>query len=275
MPDNEETICQIAEGADLLIIDHYDLNITKIARHSHRSWKLVIFEDIGKRKIPVDLAINGSPSAFAMNLEKYGALNVLAGPKFQVIRSDLVEKRNAKNNPKELVKTFLIILGSGDGGGLLDQLVEFFDYNVCPAWGDISFDVVAGPFAEINHQVVSSNLTIHRSPDNLSTLTLNADLALSAGGQTLVELVYCGVPTVSVCIAENQRENLRAMDSMDSTIFLEDIESDKWKAVLGDKVFNLLGDCGLRKTLSNNSLGLVDGFGAQRISTALLDLLTS
>ena len=70
-----------------------------------------------------------------------------------------------------------------------------------------------------------------------------------------------------VCIAENQRENLRAMDSMDSTIFLEDIESDKWKAVLGDKVFNLLGDCGLRKTLSNNSL-VVDGFGAQRISTA-------
>ena len=106
--DSELSICQSATEADILLIDHYDLNITRIARCSPRPWKLAVFEDMGTRKIPVDLAINGSPSAYTMNLSGLGARRVLAGPDYQIIRSDLrslASTRCKKTTPTECLIT--------------------------------------------------------------------------------------------------------------------------------------------------------------------------
>lgn len=40
---------------------------------------------------------------------------------------------------------------------------------------------------------------------------LEADLAVSAGGQTLYELARCGVPALAVCVADNQVANIRGL----------------------------------------------------------------
>ena len=43
---------------------------------------------------------------------------------------------------------------------------------------------------------------------------LEADIAVSAGGQTLFELARVGTPTAAVCVADNQINNLRGFTKL-------------------------------------------------------------
>ena len=54
-------------------------------------------------------------------------------------------------------------------------------------------------------------MTVHSAPEDMRAIMATADLAVTAGGQTTYELAASGVPAVALCIAENQRPNLAAL----------------------------------------------------------------
>ncbi len=99
---------------------------------------------------------------------------------------------------------------------------------------------------------------------------LEADLAVSAGGQTLYELARCGVPALAVCVADNQAANIRGL---------------KHKGVIED--CGRIGDPGVsarlrealrkhkdkapRQRLAAAGQACVDGQGAFRIVDAVVN----
>jgi len=272
--DTEEDICQAVEGADLLLIDHYSLDLKSIAYYSNRSWKLVVFEDNGKRALPVDVAINGSPSADTMNFSSLGAKQALAGTKYQVIRSDLRElkQRQGKyvnSQPHKL----LVTIGASDEYGILDRFIKILDRHICQKWPSLQIDIIAGP--QVKKTPLSPNISIrvHHSPENMAELIVSADVAISAAGQTLMELLFCAVPSVVFCLADNQLENLNALDKENCIISTGNFNYDGWQDKFITALQRLLTNNAIRNELAANATSLVDGQGSERIATRLTELL--
>jgi spore coat polysaccharide biosynthesis predicted glycosyltransferase SpsG len=149
----------------------------------------------------------------------------------------------------------LITLGGSNPGGRTGPVAQ----ALLAALPGVTVDVVAGPLFR-GDVPEDARLVIHRSPGNMVELMLRADLAIAAGGQTTYELAACGVPTLAVCVAENQRANLAALAQVLR------VTSD---ATLVDDAVALAGDRSARQSLADAGQALFDGYGAERAWQAL------
>jgi UDP-2,4-diacetamido-2,4,6-trideoxy-beta-L-altropyranose hydrolase len=54
-------------------------------------------------------------------------------------------------------------------------------------------------------------VTLHYQVENMADLMLHADLAIGGGGTTTWERCSLGLPTITIIVAENQREMIEAV----------------------------------------------------------------
>jgi len=93
-------------------------------------------------------------------------------------------------------------------------------------------------------------------------LLSDMDVCISAGGQTLYELARVGVPTVGICVAENQRLNVEACHSQG---FVEYVGWDD--ADLCNRIRKVFGTLNYEKRLQMYEAArrCIDGNGVRRI----------
>ena len=267
--DEPETICRSAEGVGLLLIDHYDLDVQALASFTSRNWKLAVFEDLGNRLLPVDIVINGSPSAKDMNFAELGVKTALTGVEYQIIRDDLRHLKSEVNikSPKNI----LVTIGAGDPSHLLGTLITLCEKYIYSYRSNIRFNIVVGSQVQEFYESECEAITIYHSPENMAELISTSDIAVSASGQTLMELLYVGVPTVALCLAENQIKNIQALESEKCIISAGRTDGDEWEKKLISSLDSLLDDVKLRQNLSENAHHLIDGKGAERVTYKLIE----
>lgn len=255
---DEAAIMDKAEGASVLVFDHYHLDMSRLSAPI-----LLAFDDTEDRPTPADVVVNGSPAASAIFYASLGAKRVLSGPAYQVIRPDL--KRLDGRDPSASPRRLLATIGGGDPRSMLPVLANWLGG---PRFTNIQVDLVVGPYAQVPH--ASDRVTLHKDPANMVDLIAQADIAVSGAGQTLMELLYCGVPTAALCLAENQALNLKALEGEGVVLAAGNADDPNWIETLDVAVNKLLTDPGLRTRLSINASQLVDGMGAERIAEAIL-----
>ncbi len=62
----------------------------------------------------------------------------------------------------------------------------------------------------------------------MKNLMINNDLAISAGGNTLYELCACGIPTIAIIIADNQRKFVQVIHRKTGIDYI-DLEGKNFK----------------------------------------------
>jgi spore coat polysaccharide biosynthesis predicted glycosyltransferase SpsG len=60
---------------------------------------------------------------------------------------------------------------------------------------------------------ISASCTVHSNVTNMAALMAKADLAIGAAGGTSWERCCMGLPTIMLCLADNQREIARTLQS--------------------------------------------------------------
>jgi len=104
----------------------------------------------------------------------------------------------------------------------------------------------------------------------MSELMRWADLAISAAGGTCWELAAMGVPMILVPIADNQIPVADVLERKRAAVNL----GPAWKLSaerIAEAMSTLRIDTERRKGLLENARGLVDGKGAHRVVTAMMD----
>ena len=96
---------------------------------------------------------------------------------------------------------------------------------------------------------------------------LSADLAIGAGGSSTWERCACGLPTVSICLADNQREVILEGSRAG---FLWGIDHVPTADELATVLRALAGAPGLVQHMSKQSLKVTDARGADRVADLLL-----
>ena len=107
------------------------------------------------------------------------------------------------------------------------------------------------------------------SADRMKEIMLQADIAISAAGQTLYELARVGVPTITVAVADNQ---VNVMQGWQRTGAIE--YSGRWdEPNIINNIYlatQRLMDRNLRQQRSRIARQIIDGKGSQRVVEFLL-----
>ena len=106
---------------------------------------------------------------------------------------------------------------------------------------------------------------IYHDTQDIASLMLKADLAVTAGGNTLLELAYLGIPSIVVCAEKFEIETAKLMEKKNFGInvgFGKAIST----SIIQSNLYNIINNYGLRKRMNKIGPKLVDGNGAQRIT---------
>ncbi len=103
-------------------------------------------------------------------------------------------------------------------------------------------------------------------------LTLDADLAVGAGGSTSWERCVLALPTLLLVLAANQREASQTLAEVDAVLAL-DVADPDFETAFAAQFSRLLTDPLLRDRLSAASAAVCDGRGAARVAAHVLGMI--
>ncbi len=252
----------------LCLVDDPDLPAAALSDLSACA-PLVCVDDTGEREMPVDLAVNGSAGAQHLVYRGLPWTEYLLGPDYILLRREFTGV--PKRLPTALdIRRVLVLTGGGGTGTLSRQIAEV----VAEVLPRAVVDVVTGPFADSQPEgEPSDRMTWYRSPQDIRSLMLAADLAVSAGGQTLYELAAAATPTLGVRVTANQSLNLKGLSEAGCLRDIGSPEAPQFRTRLAGTLEELAGDAKTREAMGNRGRRLVDGKGVERVAARIQSLL--
>jgi len=273
-----ERAASVARNHDAVVIDHYGL-----AAPEHRAIAAgrptLVIDDLADRPLAADLVLDSGPTRQAAD---YDGLvpphaELLLGPNHAPVRPAFAALRKealARRAVAPPVRRILVSLGLTDVGGITGRVVDL----ALPLIGGAALDVVLGagaPSLPSLRQLAQTEprLVLHVDSQDMPRLTLEADLAVGAGGSSSWERCVLALPTLLLVLAANQREASQALAEADAVLAL-DVADPDFEAAFAVEFSRLLADPALRDRLSTASAAVCDGRGAARVAERFLGLIT-
>jgi UDP-2,4-diacetamido-2,4,6-trideoxy-beta-L-altropyranose hydrolase len=245
------------EARQLVVADDYALESDDLAELS-RVALLAVLDDLADRDLPAHFVLNANPAADALPYRMPPTCTRLFGPRYALLGPAF--ENVAARRTSERARRVLVTVGGADPRGVTLEITA----AVRDALPDAIIDVVIGPlFDQATIASLPAGCVAHHAPATLAPLMFEADMAVTAGGQTTYELAACGLPAVAVCLAENQRPNLAAL-AVAGTLTTSELVD------LSATVAALSFDSARRARMSAAGRALVDGYGATRAAKELL-----
>ena len=238
---------------DLVINDILDTDIKEIRKLKEAGIKVVNFEDMGSGFNAADLVIN------ALYPHQIPSGHVLVGPKYFCLRDEFLYLPDQKRNDR--VEKVLLTFGGVDEGNLtircIDLLGQYFISN------KIKVDIVTGPgyryeseLQECLETLSGLDVSVSMGTQRISDFMCDADLAMTSGGRTVLELAALQVPTIVIC--QNRRETTHTFASSDNGILNLGFREEVSDIEIKQAVEQVITDCDLlrvmRKKASNHDL---------------------
>jgi UDP-2,4-diacetamido-2,4,6-trideoxy-beta-L-altropyranose hydrolase len=258
-------------SADAIVADHYGFGPKDDEALDVASAQLLIIDDL-RRRHAFGLVLD---SNIGRNQRDYPGREVLAGPRYALVRSAFAALRAttlARRAGGGAPKRVLVSLGLTDAGAITGRVVR----ALLPALGEARLDVVVGGEAASRLELealakTDSRVTVHIDARDMAELIAAADIAVGAGGSSAWERCCLGLPSLTVIVADNQRENTAALAGAGATLAVAPPSGD-FDARLRDAFALLSSRAGLRAELSASAAALCDGLGADRVAERLLAL---
>lgn len=268
-----EIICDYINhnNVEVLLIDTYYVTEDYLQNLSIYT-KIVYIDDLRKFTYRVDTIVNyslfGNKDIY---YKLYGSENncpkLLQGGDYVPLREEF---SYAPFNLNQQPKKVLITTGGTDSlnvaGNVLDTVLNNEELQ------NLEYHVVVGCFNQNKENLnkistIYSNVFLHENVKNMSEFMRDCDIAISAGGTTLYELCACGIPTICLEIADNQKGAI-AWEQNEIMLYAGNaaVDMKQCMATCLDKLIQYNRDYELRRRNSRKMQSLIDGNGARRIA---------
>lgn len=222
--DAHQTLVQLQQPYQLLVLDHYELGYAFCQRLRQRCKTVLVIDDLANRSHDCDLLLDQNllPNADA----RYTALvppncKQLLGPHYALLRDEFYQTSASRQQ-----NHILVSFGGSDEHNLTALAINAIK-QLKP--GQVTADIVIGennPWRIALEKQLASlpNMQLHVQSKNMATLMQRAQLMLGAGGATHWERCISALPGLVVTIAENQQATTAYLDKLGACIWLGQAE---------------------------------------------------
>ena len=248
-----------------LVVDSYQITPSYLATLNQRI-PVLYLDDMETDTYPVSAVLHyGLRADYDTYFKRYlGAdTKVLAGTKYSPLR----EEFQSTEAPVIRDKSILITTGGTDPYHVTLQLLSAcLDHDkqttaIPDSLKGFSFDVIVGSMNQDETQLQALAARFPHMRRN--------QLAVSAGGTTLLELCACSTPTVCFSFADNQLNGVKQMGDQHIMLHAGDARFDPVVSNIIRALDTYLTNDPLRKEYAARMNALVDGHGVQRIADFL------
>ena len=261
----------IKNEINLLIINLRDVDENFVKGLKDEGFTVVCIDELGGKKLFSDIIINGSAVEEWHDYETEA--KCYFGASYMVMDENFAEfnKKNKKFGSK--ISKILVTMGGADRTGTTIKIIRALN----GLDKKIKKIIVIGPafkhrdeLKKIIPKVKDNNFVFKYDVKSMAGLMYEADLAISAGGDTLYQLACTGTP--SIALYEDEHEGTQSDTFAKKKIAINLGQGTQVSEELIVKsVSELLENLTLRKTMSINGKKLVDGLGAKRVSEIIIE----
>ncbi len=236
---------------DLVITDGYKFETEYQTIIKNYGLKLMCIDDIAKCHYVSDYILNQNINAekiFKYSCENYTKL--FLGLRYVLLRREFRELRGWRRSLKNECKNILITMGGSDENNNTLKVLKAFEKNdtklsikTLLGFTNVYIDSILNYMKESKHSI-----EVVQNSNNVVSLIKWCDLAVSASGSTVWELLKLNTPIVTGFTVENQiaiNEQLKEKELAYSIGDINNIEIEE----LSNKLINVISDSGIREKL--------------------------
>lgn len=241
-------------GSGILLVDGVNVSADLISKIKNEGITVVNFDDY---KGIEDLSI--SP------FQTKGANKHLVGVDCMILSDNFLPNKIGGKKITDKVKGVFVTQGGSDTYGILPRIIESISEGV------FSFDIHVGPAFKHTKSLkkslkkLKSKYRLHRNVKNLKKIMEKSDLAISAAGITLFELLSLGVPTIVITAEPKEIKTARILSKHG---IIKYVAFNNIKYALEE----LAKDKDLRIKLSKKSRKYIKGSNVRRVVDEILKL---
>lgn len=266
--DAQDTVQALSDQIwDWLVVDHYALDARWESVLRQAAKNILVIDDIADRIHDCDVLLDQNFYA-DMNTRYTGKVplhcQLLLGPRYALLREEFRQLREQVKPRTGPVKRILIFFGGVDADNYTGRALEVL-VNI--GISDLHVDVVIGaqhPFREqLKFACSEHGFFCHVQTKRMAELMAAADLAIGAGGSATWERCCLGLPTLTICVADNQSKQV-ADAASEGLLYAPELK-DELILVVKRHVRALMENGHLRHVISRNGIQAVDGRGVLRV----------
>jgi UDP-2,4-diacetamido-2,4,6-trideoxy-beta-L-altropyranose hydrolase len=257
---SEEDFLEKLGGTDIevVITDHYEICADFQEEIRERCETYLAISDDVRFKFCCDILVNNNIYAKGLDYEFCGkSPEKLFGTDYILLRDEFQKIAREKQDLKDEVNSALIMMGGGDPNGFTPKVMDILSRY------DFRKTVIIGPgfgnkeeIREISSE--NENFELKENPSNIAEIMEESDIAVSATGTSVYELIATETPFIGIPQTANQgpvaesisRENLGVISEEDG---------------LEENISEIISKNELRKNIQKNQRKRIDGKGAKRI----------
>jgi len=230
---------------------------------------ILLLDDFARRRtFPADVILNPNLGATESLYQGQTSAALLVGSPYVPLRREFIAGRDDRMFP-ERARKVLVSLGGSDPENLAPRIAATLGER-----GDLNVSIVAGPSYEHWEELQSAagrNVQTLQDPLGIAQLIAESDLAITAAGGTLCELLYSRCPVLSYWRNPVQGRVVRSVAEQGAAYDLGDV-GDFSSSMLVESMEKVAADSALRVSMAECGRTLVDGRGAQRVAEAMHSL---
>ena len=265
---------------DWILVDHYGLDVTWESQLTSRGFKLGVIDDLADRTHECDLLLD---QTLGRTYPDYRALvpartRLLLGAKYCLLRSEFSansDRARAKREEEVQVPHILVSMGGTDPHNVTQFVLA--ELAVVARNRSIKVTVLLGQGANNQHRIedicrVSPfEARVIVGSDCVSSLMIEADIAVGAAGTSTWERCTMGLPTLMVVCADNQVDVADAMTRNGAALnmgYYPDVPEGR----IWESVEMLIQSPDRRRLISSRCFDVCDGRGTGRLLDELAGL---
>ncbi len=272
--DWEKTSRVLSEHGDAwVVLDGYHFDTAYQKKIRALGNRLLAIDDTAHLDhYEADIVLNQNINAESLLYSTASFTRLFLGTRFILLRPEFDNRLSLKRKVPKVACRVLVTLGGAD----LDNMTM----KVMQALEEIKIDkfeaiIVVGSANPHRQQIIAESrrsqlpMQVLDNVNNMADLMARSDLAVSAGGSTCWELVYMGLPTLVITMADNQLAVAEGLEKAGTVVNLG-WHHNLSPAEITQAVYNLALAADKRTQMKRCGRDLVDGKGTQRTLTGMM-----
>lgn len=290
VPDPVGTVCARLPAPDVAVVDWLDSTPHDIGRLTRSAERIVLLDDYGPAYVHADLVINTLLAPLYPHDERRGTTRIISGADYIQLPTEAVKMRGVAISSARAMETELkapLTLGAA-GEPVRATMISF---GGAPVPSAIAISLQAFRLAGYTGKLLvmpaphdafsldklkksASGLDVDWLPASpgFHSILAGVNLAVLAGGLTLYEACFLGIPALCLALVEHQQKSALKLEKAGACLAGGIIDQLIPSEIL-PKLSQLLRDGKLRQRLATTGMRLLDGRGLQRTAEAILNEL--